>query len=441
LGLQKTCVNRAFYNFIFYLALPFILLRLLWRAVKAPAYAQRWGERLGLVSKARKEHQQQRWIWVHAVSVGEAIAAAALIRRLRQQQPDCGIVVTTMTPTGSERVREMFGSDVCHVYAPYDYPGAVKRFLVAFKPELTILMETELWPNIVHYSKQSGARVLVVNARLSEKSFRGYQKFSKLGMPMLQQIDCIAAQSPRDAERFKKLGVPERNLQITGSVKFEVELPQSIAAKQAELSALIEGERPVWIAASTRTADGINEEERVLSAFKLCLRTVPDLLLILVPRHPERFKLAEKLCIEKSLTVVRRSAAEPVSILTNVFLGDSMGEMLAWYGISDIAFVGGSLVNTGCQNVLEPAALGLPVLVGPSQFNFQTICEQLEEGGALKTVRDERELAGAVIDLLRDKELYARMSAAGPRIIHENRGALERTLQLVQKFINMRDNA
>jgi len=437
-------VNRALYNFIFYLALPFILLRLLWRALRAPAYAQRWGERLGLVSKARKHHHQQRWIWIHAVSVGEAIAAAALIRRLREQQPAYGIVVTTMTPTGSERVREMFGKDVCHVYAPYDYPGAVKRFLAAFQPELTILMETELWPNIVHYSKQSGARVLVVNARLSEKSFRGYEKFSKLGKPMLQQIDCIAAQSSRDAERFKKLGVPEQNLQITGSVKFEVELPQNIQARQAELSALIEGKRPVWIAASTRAADGVNEEDRVLTAFKLCLRTVPDLLLILVPRHPERFKLAEKLCTEKSLTVVRRSSAQPVSILTNVFIGDSMGEMLAYYRISDVAFVGGSLVNTGCQNVLEPATLGLPVLVGPSQFNFQTICEQLEDGGALKTVRDEPDLARAVADLLLDKELYARMSAAGPRIIAENRGALERTFQLVQKQLtstNTRDRA
>ena len=429
-------MNRTFYNLIFYLALPIILLRLLWRAVRAPAYAKRWGERLGLVSKARKEYQQQRWIWIHAVSVGEAVAAAALIRKLRQQHSIYGIVVTTMTPTGSERVREMFGNDVCHVYAPYDYPGAVKRFLKAFKPELTILMETELWPNIVHYSKLSGARVLVVNARLSEKSFRGYQKFAKLGKPMLQQIDCIAAQSSRDAERFKKLGVAELNLQITGSVKFEVELPQNIVAKKAELSALIEGQRPVWIAASTRAADGINEEDRVLTAFKVCLRAVPDLLLILVPRHPERFKLAEKLSIDKSLTVARRSSAEPVSILTNVLIGDSMGEMLAYYSISDVAFVGGSLVNTGCQNVLEPAALGLPVLVGPSQFNFQTICEQLEDGGALKTVRDEQDLGGAVSALLLDKELYARMSTAGPRIIEENRGALERTFQLVQKQLS-----
>jgi len=434
-------VNRSSYNFIFYLALPFILLRLLWRAIKAPAYAKRWGERLGRVSKARNGHQQRRWIWVHAVSVGEAVAAAALIRRLRQQYPACGIVVTTMTPTGSERVREMFGQDVCHVYAPYDYPGAVKRFLAAFKPELTILMETELWPNIVHYSKLSGAKVLVVNARLSEKSFRGYQKFSKLGKPMLQQIDCIAAQSPRDAERFRKLGVAEQNLQITGSVKFEVELPQNIMARQAEMSALIEGKRPVWIAASTRTAGGINEEDLVLNAFKYCLRTAPDLLLVLVPRHPERFRLVEKLCIEKSLTVVRRSSAEPVSILTNVFVGDSMGEMLAYYGISDVAFVGGSLVNTGCQNVLEPAALGLPVLAGPSQFNFQTICEQLEDGGALKTVRDEQDLARAVSNLLLDKELYAQMSAAGPRIVEENRGALERTFQVVQNLIDMRDSA
>lgn len=429
-------VNRFNYNLLFHLVLPFILLRLLWRAVKSPAYARRWGERLGMVGKARAAHTQQQWIWVHAVSVGESIAAAPLIRLLRQTRPEFGIVVTTMTPTGSERVDAMLGDEVCHVYAPYDYSGAVKRFLKHFQPALVVLMETELWPNIVHYSKQSGARVMVLNARLSEKSFRGYQKFATLGRPMLQQIDCIAAQADNDAERFGRLGVAPERLHITGSIKFEVELPSDLDEKTTQMATLIEGKRPVWIAASTRNLGNIAEEEKVIAAYKLCLREIPDLLLILVPRHPERFAAVEKLCKDASLTVVRRSSAATVSELTNVFLGDSMGEMPVYYSLSTIAFVGGSLVNTGCQNVLEPAALGIPIITGPSQFNFQSICEQLQEAGALKVVRNETELAETIIALLTDATSRERMAAAGLRTVAENKGALQRSLQLVQSQLD-----
>ncbi|MEX2335499.1 MAG: lipid IV(A) 3-deoxy-D-manno-octulosonic acid transferase, partial [Pseudohongiella sp.] len=374
-------MNRAIYNFAFYLLLPIIVLRLLFRALvlPSPAYAKRWGERLGFVDLAHAHRKEQRWIWVHAASVGESVAISPLVIRLRQQRPEWGIVVTTMTPTGSERIEELFGNDVCHVYAPYDYAGAVKRFLKTFQPALVILVETELWPNLVHYSKRSGASIMVANARLSEKSYRGYQKFSALGKPMLQKIDCIAAQAETDAERFRRLGVSDQALHITGSMKFDLSLPDNLAAQTAGMAQRIEGTRLIWIAASTR--DG--EEEKVLAAFKLVKRELPTALLILVPRHPERFAAVERLCHKHSLQVVRRSDSAQIDALTDIFLGDSMGELLAYYGLAQLAFVGGSLVNTGCQNVLEPAALGLPVLVGPSQFNFQTICEQLTEVGAL----------------------------------------------------------
>lgn len=403
-------------------------MRLLWRSLKAPAYARRWGERFGIIRLTEAQRiAQGKWLWIHAVSVGESVAAAPLIRKLRSEYPALPIIVTTMTPTGSERIREMFGHDVCHVYAPYDHPWAVKNFLRRFKPQALVIMETELWPNIIHYTKASKAQVIVANARLSEKSARGYEKFSKLGKPMLAQIDCIAVQAQNDADRFLRLGVREDQLCITGSIKFEIELPEFLAAKQLQLRGMIDGERPVWIAASTREG----EEEKVLTAFKICLAEIPDLLLLLVPRHPERFRSTARLCVDHGLTVVKRSEGTSVSELVNVLLGDTMGEMLTYYSVSDLAFVGGSLVDTGCQNVLEPAALGLPVFVGPSQFNFQTICEQLEEAGALQTVADERALAEAVIDAFSDTAKRTAMGKAGQQLIRENRGALERTFRIV----------
>ena len=406
-------------------------MRLLWRSVKAPAYARRWAERFGLAKlDAVQRGNRGRWLWVHAVSVGESIAAAPLIRKLRAQHPELPIVVTTMTPTGSERVREMFGSDVCHVYAPYDHPVAVTNFLRRFQPHTLVIMETELWPNIIHYTKAAGGRVIVANARLSEKSARGYEKFPKLGKPMLQQIDCVAAQAENDALRFKRLGVAQEQLQITGSIKFEIDVPDTLVEQRAALADLIEGDRPILIAASTREG----EEVKVLLAYKACLSKIPDLLLVLVPRHPERFRAVAKLVQERGLTLVKRSEDAAVSELCNVFLGDSMGEMLSYFSISAVAFVGGSLVPTGCHNVLEPAALGLPVLVGPSQFNFQTICEQLEEAGALRSVADEQALANAIMLLFADADLRQRMGDAGRAVIQENRGALQRTYDIVWHY-------
>jgi 3-deoxy-D-manno-octulosonic-acid transferase len=425
---QTRPVNRFAYNLLFTLILPLIVLRLLWRALKAPAYARRWAERFGLVRLLPQQQAQRgQWLWVHAVSVGETLAAAPLIRKLRAEHPQIPLVVTTMTPTGSERVRDLFGSDVCHVYAPYDHPWSVQAFLARFQPRLLVIMETELWPNIIHCTKQRGGQVIVANARLSEKSARGYEKFPALGKPMLRQIDCIAAQARNDAERFVRLGVTAQQLQITGSIKFEIELPEDLAPRQRELQQLIGRNRPVLIAASTREG----EEEKVLQAFRQCLSQVPELLLLLVPRHPERFKTVAKLCADQGLSVVRRSDGLEAGPLTKVFLGDSMGEMLTFFSVADIAFVGGSLVNTGCHNVLEPAAMGLPVFVGPSQFNFQTICEQLEEAGALQTCADASALAAAVIAACQDPALRQRMGQAGRTLVAQNRGALQRTFDLV----------
>lgn len=435
-------MNRTIYNLAFYLLLPLIVLRLLWRALflPAPAYARRWGERLGFVAdvaeRRRREFGERQWIWVHAASVGESVAIAPLVHKIRKDLPQWGVVVTTMTPTGSERVFEMFGDSVCHVYAPYDYRGAVTRFLHAFKPALVILVETELWPNLVHYSKQSGARLLVANARLSEKSFRGYRKFSALGKPMLQKIDLIAAQGASDAERFKKLGVSEEQLEITGSIKFDITLPTDLDTRVASLRQRVEGNRPIWIAASTREG----EDEKILQAHKKLCEQVPDALLVLVPRHPERFASAEKLAQAHHMKIVRRSGTDVVSADVDVFLGDSMGELLLYYSLADIAFVGGSLVDTGCQNVLEPAALAKPVLVGPSQYNFQAICERLESRGALLTVASEDELANKLVMLFQDVVTREQMGKAGQQTIADNRGALNRLFRLVVNFLPVSDS-
>lgn len=426
-------MNRRFYNIAFYLIMPLILLRLLWMSVQQPAYARRWTERFGLVTRTLAARSEKQWIWVHAVSVGETMAAEPLIRRLRAQHPEYGILVTTMTPTGSERVRELFGEEVCHVYAPYDYSGAVKRFLARVRPRLVILMETELWPNLVYYTKRSGAQLIVANARLSERSARGYDKFAGLGKPMLQQIDCIIAQSESDAARFRRLGVDSSRLRVTGSLKVEVSLPpeEDLRRRAARFQEMVEGERSIWIAASTR--DG--EEEKVLDALRRVQREIPDVLLVLVPRHPERFDSVYRLCQKSRFRTVRRSSEQRIDAITPVFLGDSMGEMIAYYGMADIAFVGGSLVDTGCQNVLEPAALGLPIITGPSQYNFQTICDQLDDGGALQQVPDEQALAEQVVALFRDQERCRSMGEAGMRVIRQNRGALDRVHEVVKTYL------
>jgi 3-deoxy-D-manno-octulosonic-acid transferase len=290
-----------------------------------------------------------------------------------------------------------------------------------------ILVETELWPNLIHYSKASGAAVVVVNARLSEKSCKGYERVGLLSKPMLRSIDCIGAQTASDATRFRRLGVTTERLTVTGNLKFEMQLPADHAERRAALAAQIAGKRPVWIAASTREG----EDAKVLRAFRLCLQRIPDLLLILVPRHPERFAAAALLCEEQGLQVVTRSSGKRVSPETRVLLGDSMGELLAYYSISDVAFVGGSLVDTGCQNVLEPAALGLPVLTGPSRYNFAEACELLQSAGNLRSVADESALAAEVAELLGDPIARARMGKAGMDCIQANRGALQRSWHLI----------
>lgn len=421
---------RSIYSFVFYLAVPLLLLRLLYRSMKAPAYRSRWLERFAYIDLPKNFNNKDKSIWVHVVSVGETLASVPLIKHLLNTYPQYSIVVTTMTPTGSARVLEIFGDSVFHTYIPYDLPGAMDRFIRKTNPGVFIILETELWPNALYQCRKLGIRTMLVNARLSEKSAIGYKRISFISREMLGGIDCIAAQGQPDAQRFIELGADPSKVVVTGSLKFEMELPET---KAQELPAILlqvkESNRKVIIAASTREG----EDEKVLSAFHQCLKQQPSLLLVLVPRHPERFESVANLCERQQLNVILRSGNKPVAKDTQVLIGDSMGEMWLYYSLADIAFVGGSLVNTGCHNVLEPAALGIPVLVGPSQYNFELICRQLQQAGALNTVRDANDLGQQLLQLLSNPERCRVMGAAGKNLVESNKGSLEKLKVLIKE--------
>jgi 3-deoxy-D-manno-octulosonic-acid transferase len=416
---------RILYTILYYAITPFIFIRLKRRAKQAPAYSKRWGERLGYFPPPEKTGG----FWVHAVSMGETIAIAPLVRKIQQAYPDLPVTITTMTPTGSAQVKALFGESVFHVYVPYDTPGAVQRFLDKVRPTLCLIVETELWPNLIHYSHQRQIPIIIANARLSEKSAKGYASLSRLTREMLNKIAVVAAQGSVDGERFVSLGLSRDKLEITGNVKFDLHVSDELRQKSAQLRSAWGEERPVWIAASTH--DG--EDELILDAFAQIRPQRPDLLLAIVPRHPERFDRVANLCRARNFTVARRSRNEPVNVDTDIMLGDTMGELLALYGASDVAFVGGTLVDTGGHNFLEPAAFGVPIVSGPSVFNFAQISAALIEAGALRLVQPE-ELAKNVAEML-GPNIHRGMREAALEVIDENRGAEQKLFDLVQRVI------
>ncbi len=416
-------MNRTLYTLLFHLGLPLVAIRLWLRARKAPAYAQRIGERFALNLPAL----QPGGIWVHAVSVGESIAAAPMIRALLKRYPQLPITVTCMTPTGSQRIQALFADEprIQHCYLPYDLPWAAARFLNRVQPKLAIIMETELWPNHIHQCAKRGIPVALANARLSARSAKGYARFAGLTRPMLQEMSLIAAQTETEADRFRQLGARPECVEVTGSIKFDLTIdPQLLinaSALREQWQAL---ERPVWIGASTHEG----EDEVVLAAHRQLLGSHPEALLILVPRHPERFNQVFELCQREGFATVRRSSGEPVSVTTQVLLGDTMGELLFLYALADSAFVGGSLVPNGGHNLLEPAALAKPVLSGPHLFNFLEIAALLREAGALVEVDDAQGLALAVQRLFELPRDAQQMAEAGLKVMHANQGALQRLL-------------
>ncbi|MBA6413858.1 lipid IV(A) 3-deoxy-D-manno-octulosonic acid transferase [Parahaliea sp. F7430] len=418
---------RQLYSLVFYCLMPLILLRMLWRSRLAPAYRQRLLERLGFFAAPSDSRPV---IWVHAVSVGETIAAAPLVEQILQRYPEYCVVLSTTTPTGSERVRALFGERVFHVYAPWDLPGAVRRFMARIKPQLLLIMETELWPNMLHAASRRQCRVLLANARLSERSAKGYAKVGRLTRDMLGKLDSVACQAQEDGERLVALGLPRDKLHITGSIKFDLSLDEALRAESAELrQQLGSARRPVLVAASTHPG----EDEQLLAAFSQVKERYSDCLLVLVPRHPERFDSVYGLCEQAGWVLARRSSGRAPAAEVDILLGDTMGELLLLLSSATVAVIGGSLVEHGGHNVLEASVWGVPVVTGPYMFNFEEISALLVAAGGMRRLSDSEELAPCLIHLLGDAEQRAAMAAAGLRVLEANRGAKQRLLELLDE--------
>ncbi|EIT72131.1 MULTISPECIES: lipid IV(A) 3-deoxy-D-manno-octulosonic acid transferase [Hydrocarboniphaga] len=408
---------RPLYTLLLYLLTPFVLLRLLLRSRALPDYRRRWNERFGFVPRP----EQPVAVWVHAVSVGESLAAMPLIKALVERHGRGRVWVTTTTPTGSARVTEALGDAVLHSYMPYDLPDAVARFIDRIRPGRVVIMETELWPNLFQALKRRRIPLLVANARLSPRSFRGYSRVRGFAADTLACCR-VAAQSPADAERFRSLGAPQ--VTVMGNIKFDLALPEAQLAAGRELRERVGTQRPVWIAASTHEG----EELAALQAHAALRRRWPDAVLILVPRHPQRFDEAARTIERQGLAYRRRSEPRAFGDAA-VLLGDSMGEIFVYYAAGDAAFVGGSLVDVGGHNVLEPAAAGLPVLFGPRMHNFLPARELLLAREAAVEVADAAGLEPALTRLFEDAALRERMGAAGREAVAANRGALHKLLQ------------
>ncbi|WP_232848960.1 lipid IV(A) 3-deoxy-D-manno-octulosonic acid transferase [Amphritea pacifica] len=419
-------MTRLLYSLLFFCLTPLILLKLWMRGRQSPDYRRRWGERFGLIPRLSGE----RPIWIHAVSFGETMAIIPLVERLLAEHPQIPVFITSMTPTGSARVQTHFGDRVGHAYCPYDLPCALSRFHRRVRPRSCVIVETELWPNLIHSCAKRGVPVVVTNARLSARSAAGYQRFSWLTRPMLNEVSRIAVQNRDDGERFISLGFAPDKLQVTGSIKFDIDTPAGASEEAAKLRHAWGSTRPVIIAASTHD----DEESQLLEVYRNLKSRYHTLLLILVPRHPERFLTIYDQSVKAGLRTCRRSVSPAPAPDCEVYLGDTMGELMTLYSAADIAFVGGSLIERGGHNPLEPAVLGKPVLMGPHVYNFHQIVATMEQELALQVVSDAEELQRALAELLDHPEQARAMGIRGRACIESNRGALDQQLALVKQM-------
>lgn len=415
---------RFAYQVLVYLATPFVFLFWFWRGFTRRGYHDRLGQRFGLGLPDIPGGS----VWVHAVSVGEVQAAAPLIKALKERFPAHTVVVSTVTPTGAERVIRLFGDEVTHCYAPFETPGAVRRFFDRIRPEIAVIIETELWPNLYAECGRRRVPLVLASARISPRSVRRYRHLTPLFREALSHGIVIGAQSEQDAQRFRDLGAAPARTFVTGNIKFDVEIDDALAGQGRAFAAAHFPGRSVWIAASTHAG----EEEIVLAAHRRVLESVPDALLVLVPRHPERFPAVAELIRQTGMDFVSRTSGERCAGGTRVFLGDTMGELPLFYAASDVAFVAGSLVPIGGHNLLEPAALGLPILTGPHLFNAEDIADMFAERGASRIVADEAELAGAVVELFADEAARRAMGDRARQLLLDNRGSLDRLLELLK---------
>ncbi|MGV8941797.1 MAG: lipid IV(A) 3-deoxy-D-manno-octulosonic acid transferase [Lysobacter sp.] len=418
---------RGLYSTVLYLLVPLTVYHLIWRGFRQPAYFQRWNERY-----ARYYNDPHReTLWVHAVSVGEVNAAVPLLNALRRGRPDLHLLVTTITPTGSERVRALWGHDVEHVYLPYDLPGAVSRFIDHYRPRAGLIMETELWPNLLFGCRDRGVPVYILNARLSERSLRGYRVLAPLVSRALGTVTTVAAQSLADAVRFVRLGARPEQVVDIGNLKFDIMVPEGLETFAAECGRR-HGGRRVWIAASTHE----DEEAAVISIHRRLRARFPDLLLMWAPRHPERFRLVAEHARAAGWNVSTRSRAHWPATTDAVFVIDTLGELVNFYACADAAFVGGSLQAVGGHNLLEPAAAGTAIVTGPYLHNFIEISRQLDAAGALRIGADADGVAAALEALLADPQLRTDMTEAGRTLVETGRGALAQTMALLQPMLS-----
>lgn len=423
--------RNLLYSVAAYLLMPWALLHLISRGIRYKSYLRRWHERFGYVSEVHADSL----IWLHAVSVGEVRTIVRLVEFLQGEYPDSRILVTTMTPTGSTQVKQCLDDSVLHCYVPYDLPGSVCRFLDRVRPNLAFIVETEFWPNIFRLCSERSIPLMLVNVRLSPKSFKGYRRFPRFTKNMLAKVAMMAVQSEEDAERLRALGASEDVMRVTGNLKFDVHLPQGGVERAAQLRRRWGQSRLVWIAASTHGG----EEKMVLRAFREVRRRHPALLLVVVPRHPERFAHVARLCKRNGLQVALHSECKgALPSGTDVLVGNTIGELSEMYAAADVAFVGGSLVRHGGHNLVEAMAVGVPTVFGPHTFNFDQSSSIALLSGAASQVRNASELAATVGSYLDDPALREQAASAAKNVIEDNRGSLQATqdliLQTVAKF-------
>jgi 3-deoxy-D-manno-octulosonic-acid transferase len=415
---------RTLYTFVLWLLLPYVFFHLLWRARKQPEYLRHIGERFGRYSV----NSDKPVIWLHTVSVGETRAVATIIQNLRERYPEHQILLTHTTPTGRAASEQLYGDDVLRVYLPYDYPFAVRRFLLHFRPRIGVLMETEVWFNLIHACRDFALPLLLLNARLSERSARRYARFPKLARAGLHELHLIAAQTEEDAMRLASLG--NLAVPVMGNLKFDIVPPPAMLELGMQLRKRFGEKRRVFLAASTREG----EEELLLQA--LTHADIHGLLIVIVPRHPQRFDEVAALITQHGLRMQRRSAFEPIAAETQVVLGDSMGEMFAYYAACDFAFIGGSLLPFGGQNLIEACAVGKPVLLGPHTYNFTQASEQAIECGAAIRVSHADDLVHQLNVLLQDVGRLKQMGENGEHFVNDSRGATRCAMKHISLAMN-----
>lgn len=437
------CVYLFVYRCIFYLAMPFVMLRLYWRGRNVPGYRSRWGERFGRVAPppaecAMKLSEKAEVVWLHAVSVGEVRAAVPLVNALLASYPDKVVMVTCTTPTGSQQVKDLFADRVWHSYLPYDVPFCLKRFFAAVNPKLLVIMETELWPCLINLASKKNIPVFLANARLSLKSTSNYLRIKKFIRPVVKNISQVAAQSAYDAVRFHALGVSQQRMMITGNLKYDMDLPIDFDAKLAALKKQVWPEQDycIWTAGSVHVASDLREFKILLDAYLAAREKNPDIRWILAPRHVQQSADIKKLLQQSGLKVQLRSKLASASLLSeDVLLVDTMGELLYFYALSRVAFVGGSLLPVGGHNLLEPAALAKPVVSGPFLQNFVAVRDQLLQRQALTIVEDASSLQQFLLSCVDDANFAVDQGIRAQEVVAEHKGALQRHMQWIAQHL------